>query len=299
YWINGNLTLGQETILQRIGAAGTVRIFVNGNVSMGFRVATQNFTHGQLLIYATGSITTQNEANLTAQVYAGGTVTFGFASVLHGSVSGSSVNIAQAMTVNFNSDALSTGDFAPFCDGISAPVLLGSWRMDEPYWNGLANEVIDSSGNNNHGRARIAAGSTPTASTALVTPAFTNGNQSTCSYGQFDSTSAPIRTNTYLELSGFPALPSSFTFTAWIRSTNAGAQHQRILVRDDADNGWGLSLADGTGEPRLRFFNRNIQNTGTVTGQGRNGDCGVFCLDTYTVIATNAWHYVAATIDTT
>jgi hypothetical protein len=299
YWINGNLTLGQETVLRRIGAAGTVRIFVNGNVSMGFRVATQNFSPGQLLIYSTGSITTQNEANLNAQIYAAGTVTFGFASVLHGSVSGSSVNIAQSMTINYDSDALSAGNFAPFCDGISAPVLLGSWRMDEPYWNGTANEVIDSSGNNNHGRARIAAGATPTASTALVTPAFTSGSQSTCSYGQFDSTTTPVRTNTYLELSGFPALPSSFTFTAWIRSTNAGAQHQRILVRDDADNGWGLSLADGTGEPRLRFFNRNIQNTGTVTGQGRNGNCGVFCLDTNTVIATNAWHYVAATIDTT
>lgn len=179
-----------------------------------------------------------------------------------------------------------------------ASTLLGSWRMDEPYWNGLANEVVDNSGNNNHGRARIAAGSTPTASTALVSPALTVGSQSTCSYGQFDSTSAPIRTFTYIELSGFPALPSSFTFTAWIRSTNASAQHQRILVRDDAQNGWGLSLADGTGEARLRFFNRNIQNTGTVTGQGRNGNCGVFCLDTNIVIQNNAWHFIAAAIDT-
>lgn len=298
YWINGNLTLGQETVLQRIGSAGTVRIFVNGNVSMGFRVATQNFSPDQLLIYATGSITTQNEANLNAQIYAAGTVTFGFASVLHGSVSGSSVNVAQAMTINYNSDALSTGNFSPFCDGISGPVLLGSWRMDEPYWNGAVNEVIDSSGNNNHGRARIAAGSTPTATTALVSPALSSGSQSTCSYGQFDSTTAPIRTFTYVELSGFPVLPSSFTFTAWIRSSNASAQHQRILVRDDAQNGWGLSLADGTGEPRLRFFNRNIQNSGTVTGQGRNGNCGVFCLDTNPVLTSNAWHFIAAVIDT-
>lgn len=179
-----------------------------------------------------------------------------------------------------------------------ASTILGSWRMDEPYWNGTANEVIDSSGNNNHGRARIASGSTPTASTALVTPALVTGSQSTCSYGQFDSVTSPVRTHTYVELSGFPALPSSFTFTAWIRSTNASAQHQRILVRDDAQNGWGLSLADGTGEPRLRFFNRNIQNFGAVTGQGRNGNCGVFCLDTNTVIVNNAWHFIAATIDT-
>lgn len=179
-----------------------------------------------------------------------------------------------------------------------ASTLLGSWRMDESYWTGVANEVIDSSGNHNHGRARIAAGTTPSATTAFNTPALTIGSQSTCSYGQFDSTTAPIRTHTYVELSGFPTLPSSFTFTAWIRSTNASAQHQRILVRDDAGNGWGLSLADGTGEPRLRFFNRNIQNSGAVTGQGRNPSCGVFCLDTNPILTNNAWHFIAATIDT-
>lgn len=205
-------------------------------------------------------------------------------------------------TVNVNNGGAVFGTCQPNSTPANActpaSTLLGSWRMDEPFWNGTANEVIDSSGNNNHGRARIAAGSTPTATTALDTPAFTSGSQSTCSYGQFDSTSAPVRTFTYVELSGFPALPSSFTFTAWIRSTNASAQHQRILVRDDAQNGWGLSLADGTGEPRLRFFNRNIQNSGNVTGQGRNGNCGVFCLDTNTVIQNNTWHFIAATIDT-
>lgn len=205
-------------------------------------------------------------------------------------------------TVNVNNGGAVFGSCQPNSTPANActpaSTLLGSWRMDEAFWNGAVNEVIDSSGNSNHGRARIAAGSTPTATTALVTPAFTSGSQSTCSYGQFDSTSAPVRTFTYVELSGFPALPSSFTFTAWIRSTNASAQHQRILVRDDAQNGWGLSLADGTGEPRLRFFNRNIQNSGAVSGQGRNPSCGVFCLDTNPVITSNAWHFIAATIDT-
>src|SRR5690606_23924794 len=97
YWVNGNLTLGQQTILERVGAAGTVRIFVSGNVTMGFQVATQNFAPDQLLIYATGSITTADQANLSAQIYAGGNVSFGFASMVNGSVSGASVNIAQNM----------------------------------------------------------------------------------------------------------------------------------------------------------------------------------------------------------
>jgi MSHA biogenesis protein MshQ len=178
-------------------------------------------------------------------------------------------------------------------------LLLADWHMDEASWSGTAHEVADSSGNGYHGRARIAAGSTALPTTASGTSAYTSGSQSTCNYGQFDTSTGTVRTFTYVELSGFPALPTSFTFTAWIRSTNASAQHQRILVRDDADNGWGLSLADGTGQAKLRFFNRNITNSGSVTGQGSNPGCGVFCLDTNAVVSSNTWHFIAAAIDTT
>jgi len=302
YWINGNLTLGQETILRRMGSTtGSTRIFVNGNVTMGFKMNTQSFTSGQLLIYATGTITGDNQVTLNAFVYGGGTVSLDFQSVINGAVSGANFTGAgNEVTVNYQPSNLTTADFAPFCSGTTVtPVLLGSWHMDEGSWNGTASEVIDSSGNNNHGRARIAAGSTPLPSTTSGSAAYTAGAQSTCRYGAFDGTGSPSRTYNYVELSGFPALPNGFTFAAWIRSTNASAQHQRILVRDDAQNGWGLSLADGTGNPELRFFNRNVTNNGAVTGQGTNPNCGVFCVDTNPVLTSNAWYYVAAAVDTT
>lgn len=301
YWINGNLTLGQETVLKRIASSGTTRIFVNGNITMAYKVITQSFASDQLLIYATGTITADNEANLSGFIYAAGNVSFNFKSVINGAVSGGNFTASgNEVTVNYQSSAFATANFAPFCSGTtSAPVLLGSWHMDETSWNGTAAEVKDSSGNNNHGKASVAVAGNALPSTTSGSTAYATGAQSTCRYGAFDGTGSPTRVYDYVELSGFPTLPNGFTFAAWIRSSNASAQHQRILVRDDAQNGWGLSLADGTGSPKLRFFARNITNNGAVTGQGSDPSCGVFCVDSNAVIASNTWYYVASVIDTT
>ena len=300
YWINGNLSVGQEVELKRLSGTGPVRIFVNGNVSFGFKAFTSGFTSNQLLIYATGSITSANELSFSGYLYAGGNVSLDYRTTINGAVSGANfISSGNEVTVNYEGANLVSADFSPFCSGGStAPVLLGSWKMDEGSWVGDANEVVDSSGNGNHGRAQIAAGSSSLPTTASGNPAYVSGNQNTCYYGAFDGLGTPARSHTYVELTGFPALPQGFTFAAWIRSSNASAQHQRILVRDDAQNGWGLSLADGTGQPKLRFFGRKITNSGAVTGQGTAPGCGVFCLDTNPIINSNEWHYVAAVVDT-
>lgn len=300
YWIDGNVLLAEKTVLRRVSASGTTRIFVKGNVTLGYEVTTDAFTSNQLLIYATGTISTHQLVNIHGFLYAAGNLTLDHRATVHGAVAGSSVSANNGqVVVNYQGNLLASANFAPFCSGVSYPqVLLANWQMDEGSWNGTASEVKDSSGNASHGRARIAAGTTSVPSTASGSPAFTASNQNTCYYGVFDKTTAPVQTYTYVELGNFPVLSNSFSAGAWIRSTNASAQNQPIFVRDDANNGWGLNLAAGSGSPKLRFYARNLTNNGAVSGQGSNPSCGSFCIDTNAVLTSNAWYYVAASVDT-
>ncbi|PTT83752.1 hypothetical protein DBR42_15760, partial [Pelomonas sp. HMWF004] len=95
------------------------------------------------------------------------------------------------------------------------------------------------------------------------------------------------------------------TVLAWVRSTAPAQPAQRIVVNDDNQDGWGLSLGD-SGTASLRLFNRNVVASGSVTTGGSNGagastgNCTStgFCLDSAPVVAANTWYYVAATVDT-
>jgi len=261
YWINGNLTLGQETLLRRVGATGTTRIFVNGNVSMGFRVATENFSPHQLLIYATGSITTANEAQLSAQIYAGGNVAFGFASTVNGSIAGATVDIAQNMTVNWSGAAVINGNFAPFCEAAPPAVLVSHWAMDELLWDGISGEVLDSSGNGNHATAS-------SATTAGSAPAIP-GSPGSCRYGVFDGI------DDYLAA---PGLSSTLNATAslafWINTTQTGndtAWSAPAVTGVEQDGGtddifWGWLDASGRIGVTVGDDNSTKSNTRINTG---------------------------------
>ncbi|WP_052808030.1 LamG domain-containing protein [Methyloterricola oryzae] len=158
--------------------------------------------------------------------------------------------------------------------------LKADYHFDESTWSGVSGEVVDSSGNAYNATAHDGA------TTTSATPAYSSSGSSTCSYGLFDRTGT---TQTYVELpSSFPSATDNFTAMAWVRSTSAGSQHQRIFVRDDNQDGWALSLADGSGTGLLRFFDRSVNFTSVTGGTG-----GSISMDTDFHLSSNTWYFVA------
>lgn len=305
--INAYLTIAlKPDIFDVTEVASTSTVPINTNFTLTMAVRNPVNGSSQTGVTITDDLTA---AGLTfvsftpgtgTYTFTGGVVTWAVGNVGAG-VTATATLVVSAATAGSKTNTITSNIGTPVATAVETVQVyapLADWRMDEAAWSGVANEVKDSSGGGYHGTSRIANGSTAVATTATGSPAYTNGSQNTCRYGEFDKTSSPARTYSYVELSGLPALPSSFTFAAWIRSTNSSQSGQRILVRDDADNGWGFSLGDA-GSTRIRFFNRNISPSGTVVGDGTNNACGtVFCLDTAAVITNNNWFFVAVAIDT-
>ncbi|WP_417568395.1 DUF6701 domain-containing protein [Marinobacter sp.] len=86
------------------------------------------------------------------------------------------------------------------------PAPVGDWHFDEGPWNGSPGEVLDSSGNDLHGRAVNAT------RFSIDSPARP-GSPGTCGYGDFDGTGGQ-----FIEVSDQPELdlPGPMTVSTWI-----------------------------------------------------------------------------------
>lgn len=156
---------------------------------------------------------------------------------------------------------------------------LADWTME--------GDFSDASGHGYHGTGVDGA-----AAGFANDPAFANTSQSTCQYAQLDTTSGGEKRYIQLGALASTTFNSSFTVTAWLRSTNVGDSGQRIFVDDDNQDGWALSLGDG-GSGKVRLFNRNLSFSGASGGGTTSG----VIFDTPAVVANNLWYFLAASVD--
>jgi len=136
--------------------------------------------------------------------------------------------------------------------------LVGHWKMDEASWNGTAGEVIDASGNGNHG---VRSGNATTAGGK-----YGNG-------GTFDGT------GDYVTVADVASVQAGTTFTssAWVKLSGLGSD-RRII--DKTNNGTGYALVSNSGTPQF------------ITGNGSTYDT----LNGTSTFATGAWYHVVGTI---
>lgn len=91
-------------------------------------------------------------------------------------------------------------------------------------------------------------------------------------------------TSSWVELTNFPNLNTSFTISGWVYSTNVGQDGQRIFVDDvNNTNGYGFSLGDEAVAGRLRFYSR-ASNPVSLDASGFT-------------LSNSTWYHVAAVAD--
>lgn len=157
-----------------------------------------------------------------------------------------------------------------------APAPYSSWRMNEASWNGTTGEVRDQGTANYPATAQ---GTTGIPTTSRATPALL-GSPGSCNYGVFQRSGQQ-----YLALSGYPKLGvatglTSFTLTAWVRTTDASLPSQRILVDDNASSaGWGFGIDNS----QLEFFSRSSNPVNFVLNAWGGSN--------------NTWYFVVAVHD--
>ncbi len=177
------------------------------------------------------------------------------------------------------------------CAGPSSfppPTPIAYYAMDESQWNGSAGEVIDGSGNGNHGTA------VGSASTENTTPAIA-GNPGTCGYGVFPlNTSAANQdaVNTGVDIND--DVGGAGTISFWYRSNEQwnGNRGDRQLF--DAS----VNLPGGAGTDKYFFLvlQSHPSNNGRLLFGVEDSSDTDYSAQTGTYsFAANTWVHIAAT----
>ena len=121
YWIDGDLDASVASRIRKLPGAGTVRLFVRGDIQLAYAAQFEGFAPGELLMYATGDITLNSQKDIPAFVYATGDVRINFSggARYRGGITGRSVYIGQESIVEY----LDPVDLGDLCDNSGGHVV--------------------------------------------------------------------------------------------------------------------------------------------------------------------------------
>lgn len=149
--------------------------------------------------------------------------------------------------------------------------LLGLWKFDEATYSGVNGEVLDSSGNNRHGKM---------SGTMTTIPGI---------YGKsLDGAKFSLR---YFAASSLPLSNEIFTAQMWVRTTDRTAWKSlmaRNSVTSGVYNGWAVQFNSSTGKIYLRID--------TSAGQNQTAACNA-SKSTDPVVADGRWHLVTVSMN--
>lgn len=230
YTFSGSISANNNAVIA-VASPGTVAIFVDGNVNLGYRMQLNSAsTDRYLFIFSEADITADNEIVLNGVLY-GINIRLGYQSIITGAVTATNnVRLENESRIDYDNAAIANADFYGFCSqtGPPLPSLVAEWRFDELLWDGTANEVLDSSGNNLHG---VAVDENGLPSTQAGNPALA-GNPGTCRSGDFGG-----QLDGYVQVddpgTGSVLDLTSYTVSSWIYIRSLNDTISTIVSKDE------------------------------------------------------------------
>lgn len=130
YYIDGNLFLDNEVQLQQTGT-GPIRLFISGSVRFSYLAGTSGIAPEDLLIYAKGDITFDQENPISGYIYSEqGNINIGYQTKITGAVSAAgTVSVAQEAVITYQA-LPATQDFGSFCTGGGSDPVVSSFDID-------------------------------------------------------------------------------------------------------------------------------------------------------------------------
>lgn len=176
-----------------------------------------------------------------------------------------------------NDSGIAYDNVKVYGDYLSLPDPVAQWHFEETGWNGTANEVLDSSGNQLHGTAQNGA------STEAALPAIP-GTVGTCRYAKIEEHS--LRPDEHIKLNNAPQIneiEDAVTVAGWIKVTESSAYDYLFSNTRDCCGPY-------------RGFEIGIRR-GRVLFSLWDADGNINRLHSTTPITVDQWYHIAGVFD--